>query len=77
MSAYQSETVPPLEGAAIVARILGVDESQLRQALSQVGPLRRPVGLSLVGCISMQDTRQTLGLSLDPAVTVARYLTAR
>jgi hypothetical protein len=77
MTALNSETTPPLEGAAIVARILGVDESELRAALSQVGPLRRPVGLSLVGCISMQDTRQALGLSLDPAVTVARYLTAR
>ncbi len=77
MSALQSETPAPLEGASLVARILGVDESTARLVISQVGPIRRPVGLSLVGCISMQDTRQTLGLSLDPAVTVARYLTAR
>lgn len=77
MSALQSETTPPLEGSAVVARILGVDESALRLVLSQLGAIQRPVGLSLVGCISMQDTRRTLGLSLDPAVTVARYLTAR
>lgn len=77
MSALQNETVPQLEGAAIVARILGVDESTLRLALSQVGQIQRPTGLALVGCINMQDARRTLGLSLDPAVTVARYLTAR
>ncbi len=77
MSAYTAETSPPLEGAAILARLLGVDETSARQILSQIGPVRRPVGTALVGCISMQDARQTLGLSLDPAVTVARYLTAR
>ncbi len=77
MSAYLDDTAAPIEGAAIVARILGVDESQLRAALSQVGAIARPVGLSLVGCISMQDTRRALGFSIDPAVTVARYLTAR
>jgi hypothetical protein len=77
MSAYADDTAPPLEGAAIVARILGVDESALRLVLSQIGQIQRPVGLSLVGCISMQDTRRTLGLSLDPAVTLSRYLTAR
>ncbi len=77
MSAYTAETSPPLEGAAILARLLGCDESTARQVLAQVGPVNRPVGIALVGCISMQDTRRTLGLSLDPAVTVARYLTAR
>ncbi len=60
-----------------MARILGVDESTLRLALSQVGAIQRPVGLSLVGCISMQDTRRTLGLSIPAAETLARYLTAR
>lgn len=77
MSAYQDNTPPPVEGAALVARILGVDESTLRQALSQIGAIQRPVGLSLVGCISMQDTRRTLGFSIPAAETLARYLTAR
>ncbi len=77
MSAYESSTAAPLEGAAVVARILGVDESALRLVLSQIGQIQRPTGLALVGCINMQDARRTLGLSLDPAVTVARYLTAR
>ncbi len=77
MSAFQDSTAAPLQGAALLARLLGVDVSTAIQVLAQVGPINRPVGLSLVGCISMQDTRRTLGLSLDPAVTVARYLTAR
>ncbi len=77
MSAFHSESTPPLQGAALLARLLGVDVSTATLVLAQVGPINRPVGLSLVGCISMQDTRRTLGFSLDPAVTVARYLTAR
>jgi hypothetical protein len=77
MSAFETESEVPLQGAAIAARLLGVDEATARLVLAQVGAINRPVGLSLIGCISMQDTRQTLGLSLDPAVTLARYLTAR
>jgi hypothetical protein len=77
MSAYQDDTTPPIEGAAIVARALGVDESTLRMALSQVGAIQRPVGLSLFASITMQDARRTLGFSIPPAVTLARYLTAR
>ena len=78
MSAFQSETTPPMQGAAIVARLLGVDESTARLVLAQVGPIARPpLGLSLIGCIAMQDVRQTLGLSLDPAVTLCRYMHAR
>lgn len=77
MSSYQDDTAAPLSGAAIAARLLGVDEATARLALAQVGAIQRPVGLQLVGCITMQDARQTLGLSLDPAVSRARYLFAR
>jgi len=77
MSGFEMDSQPTLQGAAIAARLLGVDEATLRLALAQVGPIQRPVGLSLIGCISMQDTRRTLGLSLDPAITLARYTFAR
>ncbi len=77
MSGFEMDSQPTLQGAAIAARLLGVDESTLRLALAQVGQIRRPVGLSLIGCITMQDARQTLGLSLDPAITLARFNHAR
>jgi hypothetical protein len=77
MSAYIDDTSAPMQGAAIAARLLGVDESTLRLALSQVGQIRRPVGLSLIGSITMQDARRTLGLAQDPAITLATYTYAR
>lgn len=77
MSGFSDDAPAPLAGAAILARLLGVDESTARLVLGQVGAIRRPVGLQLVGCITMQDARQTLGLSLDPAIALARYTYAR
>ena len=77
MSDFADNVQPPLEGAAIAARLLGVDISTARLVLQQVGNVQRPAGLQLVGCITTQEVRQTLGLSLDPAITAARYLYAR
>jgi hypothetical protein len=77
MAGFTDNTQPPIEGAAIVARALGVDEATLRLALQQVGAIQRPVGLQLFGAITMQDARKTLGLSLDPAIGLARYTYAR
>ncbi len=77
MSTFSDEAVAPLSGAAIAARLLGVDEATARLVLAQVGPIKRPVGLQLVGCITMQDARQTLGLAQDPAVTLCTYNHAR
>ena len=77
MSAFSDSTQPPLSGAAIVARLLGVDEATARLALAQVGAIQRPVGLQLIAGITMQDTRQTLGLSQHPSVTLSTYLHAR
>lgn len=77
MSAATTETAAPLQGAALLARLLGVDISTATLALAQVGPLQRPIGLSLMGCITMQDARQTLGIFTPAAVKVDTYTFGR
>ncbi len=77
MTALSDNATPPLSGAAIFARLLGVDESTARLALAQAGSIQRPVGLQLIAGLTMQDTRQTLGISVHPSVTLSTYLHAR
>lgn len=73
MSDFVDVQDPPMSPAAIAARLLGVDLNTAALYLSQIQPIARPVGLSLVGCITVQDARQVLGIVTPPGVKIAAY----